>query len=92
MKLINLIKLRKQHGLLQQQVADALEITNVTYSKWETGMTPVPSNRLIQLANYFDTSVDYLLGRNKIIRITTYEKIDGEFKEVPTLSDKIKKG
>lgn len=89
MKLINLIKLRKLHGLTQQQLADFLEISYVTYSNYENGKYPITSDKLIELANLFDTSIDYLLGRKRIIRTTTYENIGGEFKEVETVDDQI---
>ena len=96
MKLYNLIKLRKQHHKNQQDIANFLKIHVVTYSRLESGIIPFDANQLIKLANLFDTSIDYLLGRKKIVRITTFENIDGDFKEIPTIDelfeDKFKKG
>jgi transcriptional regulator with XRE-family HTH domain len=96
MKLVNLAKLRNNHDLAQLDLAIYLGVHVTTYSKYETGKAILDANQLIKLANLFETSIDYILGRKKIVRVTTFENIDGEFKEVPTISEqiheKLKKG
>ena len=96
MKLYNLIKLRKQYKKNQQDIADFLKIHVVTYSRMESGIIPIDSFQLIKLAILFSTSIDYILGRKRIVRITTFENIDGELKQVPTIDEqfeeKLKKG
>lgn len=89
MKLIHLAKLRKQYKRKQSEIAKYLGVHLVTYNQYELGKSPIPSDKLIMLADLFETSTDYLLGRKKIVITRTYESIDGEFKEIPTLSDKI---
>lgn len=59
--------LREDHDLTQQQVAQLLNISQTTYSRYENGVLDIPSSSLIALAKFYKTSVDYLLGltRNK---------------------------
>ena len=55
--------LREDHDLTQRQVAQMLGMSQTGYSKYETGENDIPTAILIKLANYYKTSVDYLLGR-----------------------------
>ena len=43
-------------------LADFLHIGQNTYSQYETGRRQLPVDILIRLAEYFDTSTDYILG------------------------------
>ena len=54
--------LREDHDLTQKALADYLHIRQNTYSQYETGQRQVPVETLVQLAFYYNTSVDYLLG------------------------------
>ena len=54
--------LREDHDLTQQQIAELLNISQATYSRYESGTLDVPSSSLIALAQFYHTSVDYLLG------------------------------
>ena len=54
--------LREDSDLTQRALADHLHIRQNTYSQYETGQRQLPIETLIQLAMYFDTSTDYLLG------------------------------
>ena len=55
--------LREDHDLTQQKVADAIGITQRTYSYLETGIQPLTDEILDKLASYYGVSVDYLLFR-----------------------------
>lgn len=55
--------LREDHDMNQTQVAKMLGMSQTGYSKYETGENDVPTGILIKLANFYDTSIDYLLGR-----------------------------
>ena len=55
--------LRKQNGLTQQALADLLEYDQSAYSKVERGERPVPWELLNKLADFYDVSVDYMMGR-----------------------------
>ena len=60
--MINRIKdLRVDSDLTQQQIAEAIGITQRKYSYIETGVQPLTDAILIELANYYDVSIDYLL-------------------------------
>lgn len=56
-------KLRKQHHLTQKEVAEKLNITQVTISKYENNIIEPDNLNLNKLAELFNTSTDYLLGR-----------------------------
>ena len=58
--------LRKDRGLTQKQVADALKITEVSYQRYEYGSVRPRIEMLIALADYFDVSLDYLVGRSNV--------------------------
>ena len=59
-------ELRKLSGLTQQQVSQATSIKQTTISCWEMGKYPPTTELLVLYAEYFDVSVDYLLGRADI--------------------------
>ncbi len=54
--------LREDRDLSQTQVAQMLGMSQTGYSKYETGENDIPTQILIQLARFYNTSVDYLLG------------------------------
>ncbi len=58
--------LREDGDLLQKELADYLECTQVSYSHYELGKRDIPTDVLIKLADYYHTSVDYLLGRTDV--------------------------
>lgn len=58
----NIRALRLDRGLTQREVAELLGICQTGYSKYETGENDIPSATLIKLAQFYHTSVDYLLG------------------------------
>lgn len=55
--------LREDADLSQQQLAQVLHVSQATYSRYESGVMDIPSKTLIQLAQFYRTSVDYLLDR-----------------------------
>ncbi len=58
----NLKMLRKSDGLTQSQVAQALNIGTQAYSYYERGDREPPLELLCKMADYFNVSVDYLIG------------------------------
>ena len=54
--------LREDKDLNQTQVAKMLGMSQTGYSKYETGENDIPTAILIKLAQFYNTSVDYLLG------------------------------
>lgn len=56
-------ELREDHDLTQTQVADMLGMKQPQYFRYEQGYRDIPTDMLIQLADYYNTSIDYMLGR-----------------------------
>lgn len=54
--------LREDRDLNQQALADLLNISQTTYSRYESGTLDIPSVSLIKLAKFYGTSIDYLVG------------------------------
>ncbi len=54
--------LREDRDLTQTDVAKLLNISQRTYSGYETGSRMIPYTLLVDLAKYYNTSVDYLVG------------------------------
>ena len=55
--------LREDRDLTQKQVAAMLGMSQTGYSKYETGENDIPTHILIQLADFYRTSTDYILER-----------------------------
>ena len=61
-----LIDLREEKDLKQKDVAEALYIAPRTYSSYETGFRSVPIEIFIKLADYYNTSIDYIVERSDV--------------------------
>jgi len=57
-------ELRMNAGLSQSGLAKALNIHQTAVSQWETGRTYPDMSVLLSVADYFDVSLDYLVGRS----------------------------
>ena len=55
--------IRVRKGLTQAEVASALGVSSVVYSRYETGSRQPSIDMLVQMADIFGVTVDYLLGR-----------------------------
>lgn len=55
-------EIRKDHDYNQIEIAKILGITQVQYSRYETGERLIPINHLIRLAEFYNVSIDYLVG------------------------------
>lgn len=55
-------EIRKDHDYNQIEIAKILGITQVQYSRYETGERLIPINHLIKLAEFYNVSIDYLVG------------------------------
>ena len=63
MKFQRIQDLRTDADLSQRELSEILHISQRSYSHYETGSRNIPVEMLIRLANYYDISVDYLVGR-----------------------------
>lgn len=55
--------LREDADLKQKEIAAILGIDQRVYSNYETGKREIPTHLLIRLADYYNTTTDYILGR-----------------------------
>ena len=55
--------LREDRDLTQTAIAEILGMSQTGYSKYETGENDIPTAILIKLADFYNTSTDYLLNR-----------------------------
>ena len=58
--------LREDNDLFQKELAEYLKCSQVTYSRYELGKRDIPTDVLKKLANYFNTSIDYLLDETDV--------------------------
>ena len=69
-----LAALRKERGMSQEELAEKLQLTRQTISKWETGASTPDLELLARLAELLDISVDGMLGRE--VRPVAKKKMD----------------
>ena len=73
----NLKSLRNEKGISQQQLADVIGTTQQSINKYENHKIEPDIATLISIAQYFNTSVDYLIGNTEVNRvIENVEKYD----------------
>lgn len=63
---MRLRELRRRIGMTQQDLSRVVGYKEDTVSRWERGKCAIKSDDLIVLADFFDVSIDYLLGRRDI--------------------------
>lgn len=63
---IKLRELRVEQGLSQRKLGEILGFSNQAVSTWECGLREPDCDSLIELARFFNVSVDYLLGLSEI--------------------------
>ena len=63
MKFLRIQDLRIDSDLSQKKIGEILHISQRSYSHYETGSRNIPIEMLIRLADYYDTTIDYLVGR-----------------------------
>ena len=62
MKCKRLKELRTDEHLTQDRMARLLKVSQKSYSRYETGQRDISTDKLILIAQFFNTSVDYILG------------------------------
>jgi len=66
MSIERLKEIREDRDYKQEEIADVLEMTQEQYSLYERGIRLIPIDKLSKLADFYNTSVDYLIGRTDI--------------------------
>ncbi len=60
--------MREDRDLNQTEIAKLINVHQTTYSDYERGNLNVPVSVLIKLADYYNTSIDYIVGRTDEIK------------------------
>ena len=59
-------ELRKERGLTQKQIAKALKKSETGYASWEQGLAEPSISDLIFLSDFYNVTIDYLVGKDDI--------------------------
>ena len=63
---LKLQDIRENNELSQKAVADILNVSQPTYSRWEKEIEIIPLSKLILLASYYNVSLDYICNLSNI--------------------------
>ena len=63
--------LREDMDMNQTRVAELLHTSQTVYSRYERGYQTIPVEHLLILADFYDVSVDYILGRTNCKQLRT---------------------
>ncbi len=69
--------LREDADLTQKQAGALLNTTQQQYAKYELGVQEIPTRHLITLANYYNVSIDYIVGRADWTDVQLYRLWNG---------------
>lgn len=75
-----LVELRTLKGVTQDDVAQALSVSNKTISKWETGASMPDLSMLVDISRYYGVTTDFLLGLSDGEKNSTKEEVYSSFK------------
>lgn len=70
-----LITLRKSRELTQEQLAEQLNVSRQSISKWESGQVIPEVEKIVELSKVFDVTVDYLLKPSEIDELSVKTEI-----------------
>ncbi|HLT85902.1 MAG TPA: helix-turn-helix transcriptional regulator [Georgenia sp.] len=71
-------QLRREKRITQMDLAKILEVDNTTISKWESDIYEPEMTAIKKIADYFNVSIDYLLGRTDDPNPHTYDEKEAE--------------
>ena len=77
-------ELRNERNLTQKELGLLFNASQNTISQWENGSREISNDRLAEIANYFDVTIDYLLGISGE-RKRSFEPIDPMLKQLISL-------
>jgi transcriptional regulator with XRE-family HTH domain len=75
-------KLRERRGLSQQELADRFNLSQSTIAYYESDKKQPSQNTLQKLADFYETSVDFLLGRVHEDLVSKYLELQNDAKSV----------
>lgn len=63
---LRIVSLRREHNITQKQLAKAINVSEIAIQNYESERRKPAFDVLISLADYFDVSLDYLVGRSDV--------------------------
>ena len=78
-------KLREENNMTQTILAKKLGITRSSVNAWEMGISVPSTQYIIELANIFDVSTDYLLGVNNTVSLSVEGLTDKDIELVHSI-------
>ena len=85
-------ELRLSKNMSQDKIAEELDVSQSLINKWETNQSTPAPEMLEYIADYFNVSVDYLIGRSKYKRLESKNELDNIlFSKAVELDDETKK-
>lgn len=85
-----LIALRTEKGITKKNVSDATEIPYTTYIKYESGeRKDISLPALIKIADFYNVSLDFIIGRTQVREMNTQDKWQPTPEEVEAVEQKI---
>ena len=91
----NIKKIREKRNVTQVRLSTAVDVAQETISAYESGKSMPSADTLIRIANFLNTSTDYLLGRinddvslNQIMNETVDQKMNTLLNNYAKLTDK----
>ena len=83
-----LLMLRKSKDLTQEQLAEQLNISRQSVSKWESAQAIPELNKIVELSHIFDVTTDYLLKPSEIDELSVKTEILGKQQQQMLLREK----
>ena len=68
--------LRDERDLKSKEVAEIFKVNKSTYSEWENDKIPIPTKRIIQISDYYNVNIDYMLNLTTVRKEIKPIKID----------------
>ena len=81
--MLNLKEARESKGYTQDQVADFLGVSRPTYTRYEQGTRECSHETLLKLADFFNVTTDYLLGREEKSSTIAAHRTDNPTDDLP---------
>ena len=89
-----LLTLRKSRNLTQEELAEQLDVSRQSVSKWESGQAVPELDKIVALSRIFDVTTDYLLKPSEIDELSVraemleqqQKKLEGEIQKVSYLT------
>ena len=80
----NIRKLREEHGITQEQLANTLHISYQAVSKWENGLTVPDTLLLPSIAEFFDVSIDELFQKRTCAYRNRGHRLSSVYEQEPS--------